>query len=80
MFDLAYCFGVLHHLQDPGKPILGRSLRRGAAVSLGIWATRRCFTCRALRGLTSGLGPQQLHNLSRVIAGGLRAFSHTHIG
>lgn len=82
MFDLTYCFGVLHHLQDPGEAfrILGRSLRSGGRLSLWVYGPRKgaaLHVANALRGLTSGLGPQQLHNLSRVIAGGLRAFSHT---
>ena len=52
----------------------------GGRLSLWVYGPRKgaaLHVANALRGLTSGLGPQQLHNLSRVIAGGLRAFSHT---
>ena len=51
MFDLTYCFGVLHHLQDPGEAfrILGRSLRSGGGCLFsGVYGPLkgRCFTCR----------------------------------
>jgi SAM-dependent methyltransferase len=82
VFDLAYCFGVLHHIAEPAPAFraLGRTVRSGGRFSIWVYGPRQgvaLHLANSVRGLTSGLRPDQLHNLSRVIASGLRAFSHT---
>jgi hypothetical protein len=59
---------------------MGNALRSGGRLSVWVYGPRQgvaLHLANSLRGLTAGLGPDQLHNLSRVIATGLRAFSHT---
>lgn len=82
LFDLVYCFGVLHHLDDPRRAFdaLGAAVRAGGRLALWVYGPRQGFTLHAsnaLRGLCSGLDPEQLYRLSQVIASGLRLFSHT---
>ena len=80
MFDLTYCFGDAS-FADRGKPFVSSGVVCGRGrLSLWVYGPRKgaaLHVANALRGLTSGLGPQQLHNLSRVIAGGLQAFDRT---
>jgi SAM-dependent methyltransferase len=81
-FDVVYCFGVLHHLEQPELAItaLGERLRSGGRLALWVYGHRQGATLvinNALRGATSGMEPDQLHKLCRVIATGLRLFSHT---
>lgn len=82
LFDIVYCFGVLHHLDDPDPVFraLGSRLRSGGRLLLWVYGTRQGVTLTvsdALRGVTAGLDPEELHRVSQVIAGGLRLFSHT---
>jgi SAM-dependent methyltransferase len=80
--DIVYCFGVLHHLERPFEAAraLGRSLQPGGRFAIWVYGPRQGVTLHAsniLRGLTVGLEPDQLHQLSRSIASVLRLFSHT---
>ncbi len=82
VFDIVYCFGVLHHLDDPEAALrsLGERVRSGGRLALWVYGPRQGLTLlvnNALRGATSEMPPEQLHTLSRVVASGLRLFSHT---
>lgn len=82
IFDVVYSFGVLHHLEDPEGALraLGERLRSGGRLALWVYGPRQGLTLlvnNALRGATAEMPPEQLHTFSRVIASGLRLFSHT---
>jgi SAM-dependent methyltransferase len=82
VFDLVYCFGVLHHLADPRAAFrgLGELVRPGGRLSTWTYGPRQGLTAvaiGALRGATAQLGTDRLHLASRAIATGLRVFSHT---
>ncbi len=82
IFDLTYAFGVLHHLDDPETAfrVLSRTIRPGGRLSLFVYGPRQGITLHAnnaIRGVTADLAPKQLERLSRIIASGLRVFSHT---
>jgi len=81
-FDLVYSFGVLHHLDHPSKALasLHEAVKAGGRLSLWVYGPRQGATLHvnnALRGVTTGLEPDELHRVSRTIASGLRLFSHT---
>ena len=82
VFDIAYCFGVLHHLDDADGAMdaLATTLRPGGRFSMWVYGPRRgaaLTMTEAVRGVTTGLEPEELYRLSQVIASGLRVFSHT---
>jgi len=80
--DIVYCYGVLHHVEDP-KAILSALTERvtpGGFLSVWVYGPRQGATLivnNALRGVTTGLESEELLKLSRGIALGLRVFSHT---
>ncbi len=81
-FDLAYCLGVLHHMERArhGFRQLGGLLQTGGRLAVWMYGPRQGFATavnRGLRVVTTRLEADQLHQLSRVVAGGLRLFSHT---
>lgn len=81
-FDLVFCFGVLHHLEDPKAAFsaLGELTRSGGELVVQVYGPRQGATLiatNALRGATSSMQPEQLHALSRFIAAGIRVGSHT---
>lgn len=81
-FDLIYCFGVLHHIEEaiPTFQTLTSLVRPGGRLSLWAYGPRQGLTrivTGALRGATAEMSPDQLHGFSRAIASGLRLFSHT---
>lgn len=81
-FDLIYCLGVLHHMERArhGFRQLGGLLQTGGRLSVWMYGPRQGFASavnRGLRVVTTRLEADQLHQLSRVVAGGLRVFSHT---
>lgn len=81
-FDLAYSFGVLHHLDDPRAAFLTLTdlVRPGGRLSLWAYGPRQGVTrivTGALHGASNEMSADQLHNFSRLVAGGLRVFSHT---
>ena len=81
-FDLVYCLGVLHHMERArhGFRKLGTLLQTGGRVCVWMYGPRQGFASavnRGLRAATTRLEAEQLHSFSRVIAGGLRVFSHT---
>ena len=81
-FDLVYSFGVLHHLAEPDAAMraLGERVRSGGRLALWVYGPRQGATLvvnNALRGATASMAPEALHRLSKVIATGLRLFSHT---
>lgn len=82
IFDLVYCFGVLHHLEEPRPAFaaLGRTLRPGGRLALWVYGARQGLTrhvSNALRGMTTNLEPAELQRFSTWLARGLRVFSHT---
>ena len=82
IFDIVYCFGVLHHLEEPRDAflVLGTLLRPGGTLALWVYGARQGLTrhaSNALRGMTTNLDPAELQRVSRWIARGLRLFSHT---
>jgi SAM-dependent methyltransferase len=81
-FDLAYSFGVLHHLDRPLEAfkVLGEMVRPGGRLSLWVYGPRQGASLtvnKLLRGVTTEMTPEDLEGLSRGIARGLRLFSHT---
>lgn len=81
-FDLVMAFGVLHHLDDPQAAFtaLGELLRSGGRLAMQVYGLRQGATLavsETLRSITTGLEPDELHKVSRVISRGLRIFSHT---
>ena len=81
-FDMALCFGVLHHLDRPDDVLkaLQEMLTPGGRLSIWAYGPRQGATLHvsnALRGMTSSMDAEQLTGLSRAIASGLRVFSHT---
>ena len=82
LFDIAYCFGVLHHLDDPKSAFsaLGKVLRSGGRLALWVYGPRNGTSGLAssgLRGVTKELDESQLYSLSKGISRALRLFSHT---
>jgi SAM-dependent methyltransferase len=80
--DLVYCYGVLHHVEDPPKILasLTESVRPGGMLSLWVYGPRQGVTLivnNALRGVTTGLEHDELLKFSRAVAASLRVFSHT---
>jgi SAM-dependent methyltransferase len=82
LVDLAYCFGVLHHLEHPQSAFeaLGDVVRPGGQLAVWVYGHRQGVTLlasNALRGMTTAMQPEELHTMSQMIARGLRLFSHT---
>jgi SAM-dependent methyltransferase/uncharacterized protein YbaR (Trm112 family) len=81
-FDLVFSYGVLHHLTDPLAVfrVLGELVAPGGQLSIWVYGPRQGTTrvaTGALRGAAAAMTLEQLHKFSRVIASGLRLFSHT---
>ncbi len=82
IFDMVLSFGVLHYLEDPREAMaaLTEVLRPSGRLSLWVYGPRQGVTLamsNAVRGVTTGLEPEELYRVSQVIASGLRVFSHT---
>lgn len=82
LFDIVYCFGVLHHLEHPRAAFttLGALTRPGGYLALWVYGARQGLTrhaSNALRGMTTNLEAPELQRFSRWLARGLRLFSHT---
>lgn len=82
MFDLVFSYGVLHHVPDAHAVFrtLGELVKPAGRLSIWVYGPRQGATrvaTGALRGAAAAMTAEQLHTLSRVIATGLRAFSHT---
>ncbi len=81
-FDLVYCFGVLHHLEQPRAAFDALTLLVAPGGRLALWVYGRRqglirHASNALRGLTTNMEPAELTRFSTWIARGLRVFSHT---
>ena len=81
-FDLAYSFGVMHHLKEPKEAFrtLGLILKPGGRLSLWVYGPRQGVALRMsdlVRGVAADMDPDQLLGLCGAIARGLRVFSHT---
>lgn len=82
LFDLVYSYGVLHHVRDAKATFrtLGELVHPGGRLSIWVYGPRQGTTrvaTGALRGAAAAMTPEQLHSFSRLIARGLRVFSHT---
>lgn len=82
VFDIVYCFGVLHHLEDADAAMeaLGERVRSGGKLALWVYGPRQGATLvvnNALRGATASMEPESLHAFCKGVATGLRLFSHT---
>lgn len=80
--DLAYSYGVLHHIEQPERAFeaIGEVVRAGGQVSVWVYGPRQGVTLlasNAIRGMTTAMDPEDLHRMSRMVARGLRLFSHT---
>ena len=80
--DQAYCYGVLHHVEEPFAVMKEATniLKPSGTLSLWVYGPRQGFTLminNALRGMTTNMSHQELLQFSRVIAKSLRLFSHT---
>lgn len=81
-FDLAYSFGVLHHLDAPKEAFaqLTELVKSGGSVQVWVYGPRAgsaAIVSGAMRGAASNMEDETLHRFSRGIASGLRVFSHT---
>lgn len=82
IFQLVFSYGVLHHVRDAKATFatLGELVEPGGRLSIWVYGPRQGITrvaTGALRGAAAAMTPEQLHDFSRVIASGLRIFSHT---
>lgn len=82
VFDNVLCLGVLHHVDAARDAFrrLSALLVTGGRMSTWTYGPRQGFAStvsRGLRAVTTQLEPQDLHKVSRVVARGLRLFSHT---
>lgn len=82
LFDHVLSFGVLHYLDRPNDALdaLSAVLRPGGRLSLWVYGPRQGVALsmsNAVRGVTTGLEPEELYRVSQVVASGLRVFSHT---
>lgn len=80
--DIVYCYGVLHHVEEPERILqaITERVKPGGHLSVWVYGPRQGATLiinNALRGVTTGLESEELLKLSRGIALGLRVFSHT---
>lgn len=80
--DLVYCYGVLHHVEDPQSILqaLSERVKPGGGLSVWVYGPRQGATLminNALRGVTTGMEHEELLKFSQNIARGLRIFSHT---
>jgi SAM-dependent methyltransferase len=81
-FDLVFSYGVLHHVTDALGVFktLGELVAPGGRLSIWVYGPRQGTTrvaTGALRGAAAAMTPEQLHQFARVVATGLRLFSHT---
>ena len=82
VFDLAMCFGVLHHVRDPRAVFraLDALLVHGGRLLTSVHGPRQGLVrvaTGALRGATAEMSPEQLHRFCQALAGALRVLSHT---
>ena len=81
-FDIAYSYGVLHHVENSAQLLEAANnvLKPGGSLSLWVYGPRQGLTLmvnNALRGMTTNMSHEELLTLSRMIARSLRLFSHT---
>ncbi len=82
LFDLVYSLGVLHHMPKPHASFLSlhHLVKPNGRLATWVYGPRQGLVriaTGALRGASAQMSVRQLHRLSRVIASGLRVFSHT---
>lgn len=82
VIDHAYCFGVLHHIENPLEVMKKATdiLKPSGSLSLWVYGPRQGLTLminNALRGMTTNMSHEELLRFSRTIASSLRLFSHT---
>jgi SAM-dependent methyltransferase len=80
--DRVYSYGVLHHVDNSDQLLEASNtvLKSGGSMSLWVYGPRQGITLminNALRGITTNMAHDDLLQFSRMIARGLRVFSHT---
>lgn len=81
-FDIVYCLGVLHHVDDAAVAFraLDELVRPTGRLSVWVYGPRQGLTriaTGALRGATAEMRPEQLHRFAQGLAAVLRVVSHT---
>lgn len=81
-FDVVLSLGVLHYLEEPREALgaLTEVLRPGGRICIWVYGPRQGVALTmsdAVRGVSTGLEPEELYRVSQAIASGLRVFSHT---
>jgi SAM-dependent methyltransferase len=81
VFDLAYAFGLLHHLRDPWGAFHEVANRVKAGGRLSVWAYGprqggSAAISALLRQMTREMPPAELLNVSRFLASVVRVASH----
>ena len=82
MFDIAWAFGVLHHVDQPWELFreISRTVRSGGRTSLWTYGPRQGSSAALsamLRATTRDMPSRELLNVSRMLATLIRGVSHT---
>jgi len=82
VFDIAFCFGVLHHVNSPeqGFRRLKELIIPNGKLQVWVYGPRQgalAHISKWLHGTASDMDDRSLHRLSIGLASSLRAFSHT---
>ncbi len=80
--DMVFCFGVLHHTEDPRTCFerLRTCLQPGGRLQVWVYGPRQgsvAVASSSLHGAAAAMTDETLHQASRWLARGLRVFSHT---
>lgn len=81
-FDIAWAFGVLHHVEDPWGVFkeISRTVRSGGRTSIWVYGPRQGSSAAIsamLRATTREMPAPDLLNVSRMLATLVRGVSHT---
>ncbi len=82
VFDIAFCFGVLHHVDQPeeGFRKLKELITPSGKLQVWVYGPRQgalAHVSKWIRANASDMDDKALHRLSVGLASSLRAFSHT---
>ena len=80
--DILYCYGLLHHIENPNKALdeMDLVLKAGGCLSLWVYGPRQGATLQInnlIRSQTADMSHDSLLRLAESIARFLRVFSHT---
>jgi uncharacterized protein YbaR (Trm112 family)/ubiquinone/menaquinone biosynthesis C-methylase UbiE len=82
IFDLVYCYGLLHHMESPEEALeeMNYCLSSGGGLSLWVYGRRQGLTLQInnlIRSQSTNMSHEKLLLLSKNIGRFLRVFSHT---